>query len=84
MDLQTDVSAVWIALLRAQRPLACRDMGEVLAEFPLTKRWTSLKQGYRRGYFERSGMPRSYLYSVTPRCTVPAGVSVAEILEATA
>lgn len=78
------VSAVWKAILRAQKPLTLREAAEVLPNLTHGQLAPSLCVAYRLGYIERAGEKYSYLYSVTPRCNVPPGVQVIEIMEATA
>lgn len=80
----TLVSTVWIAILRAQRPVQYAEIAASLPELSCNQRGPALNVAYRLGYIERSGAPRDYTYSVTPRCNVPPGVQVLEILEATA
>lgn len=79
----TNVSTVWLELLRAQRPMRYAEIAQALPELPHNRRATSLNVAYRLGYIERNGSPRAYTYSVTPRCNVPPGVPLVEIMEAT-
>lgn len=78
MDV-TNVSAVWLEILRAQRPMRT---AEILPEFDRL-RYSALNTAYRLGYLERTGRPKHYEYRVTARCTVPPGVPLYEVLEAT-
>lgn len=78
------VSAVWKAILRAQRPVQCWEVAEALPHLTHSQRAPALNVAYRLGYIEREGEPLHYRYSVTPRCNVPPGVQVLEIMEATA
>lgn len=80
----TNISAVWLEILRAQRPVKYADIAAALPELSHNQRAPALKAAFQLGYLERAGEPRQYEYSVTPRCTVPPGVPVLEILEATA
>lgn len=75
----TTVSTVWLELLRAQRPMK---LPEILPELDKL-RYSALRLGYQLGYFERTGKRHHYEYRVTPACTVPPGVPIHEILEAT-
>lgn len=84
MRAPTLVSAVWIELLRAQRPLRYADLVQALPELSHGQRGPALNIAYRLGYIERTGIPGYYEYAVTPRCSVPPGVPVVEIMEATA
>jgi len=77
------VNTVWLEILRAQRPITYGELAEALPELPHSRRGPTLNVAYRLGYVERSGSPRSYAYRVTPRCTVPPGITVLEVLEAT-
>lgn len=84
----TTVSTVWLEILRAQKPVTYPELAATTAnpafrELPVNKRCSALNTAFRLGYLERSGKPRSYAYRVTPRCTVPPGVPISEILEAT-
>lgn len=79
----TNIATVWISLLRADRPLTYREVGEALPEMSMNHRSVSLHTAHRLGYIERQGKRRDYRYCVTPRCTVPPGVPIVEILEAT-
>lgn len=79
----TLVSTVWVAILRARRPVAYADIRLALPELSHNQRAPALNVAYRLGYIERSGARHSYVYSITPRCTVPPGVEVREILEET-
>lgn len=75
----TTVSAVWLDLLSAQRPMKT---AEITPEWN-SKRYSALNTAYRLGYVERTGRPKHYEYRVTARCTVPPGVPVHLVLEAT-
>lgn len=77
------VSTVWLELLRAQQPMRYADLAKALPELSHNQRGPVLNVAFRLGYIEREGSPRDYTYSVTPRCTVPPGVPIVEILEAT-
>lgn len=79
----TNVSTVWLELLRAQRPLRYAEIAERLPEMTHNHRAVSLNVAFRLGYLERSGGIRKYQYSVTPRCVVPHGIPLHELLEAT-
>jgi hypothetical protein len=79
----TLVSTVWIAILRAQAPVRYADICAALPELSHNQRAPALTVSYRLGYIERTGAKHSYVYSITPRCTVPPGIEVREILEAT-
>jgi predicted MarR family transcription regulator len=79
----TLVNTVWIELLRAQRPMQYADIAAALPELSHNQRAPALKVAFQLGYIERTGQHRSYTYAVTPRCNVPPGVQVREILEAT-
>ena len=78
----TIVSSVWLALLRAQKPMKHAEIVKALPELPHSRRGPVLNVAYRLGYIERAGKPRQYQYSVTPRCCPPPGVLLHEILEA--
>lgn len=78
------VNTVWLEILRAQRPVKYADIAKALPELSHNQRAPALNVAHRLGYLERQGKPRDYSYSVTPRCTVPPGVPIVEILEATA
>lgn len=80
----TLVSTLWLAILRAQRPIPYAEVASALPELSHGQRTPLLNVAYRLGYLERTGKRRSYEYSVTPRCRIPPGVQVCEILEATA
>lgn len=84
MAAATLVSTVWISILRAQRPLCYADIAAALPELSHNQRAPALKVAYQLGYIEREGRHRAYTYAVTPRCNIPPGVQVREILEATA
>jgi hypothetical protein len=79
----TAVNLIWLEMLRAQRPMKLPDLEGVAAELPMAKRYSALNTAFRLGYVERTGKPRQYEYRVTARCTVPPGVPILEILEAT-
>ncbi|MDQ0035908.1 hypothetical protein J2W30_003681 [Variovorax boronicumulans] len=79
----TLVSTVWIEILRAQRPVRYAYLVEHLPELSHNQRGPALHVGFRLGYLERTGKRKSYEYSISPRCTVPPGIEVREILEAT-
>jgi hypothetical protein len=79
----TIVSTVWLEILRAQRPVRYAEIAKRLPELEHNRRATALNVAFRLGYLERAGDHRAYEYSVTPRCTVPPGVPVFEVLEAT-
>lgn len=78
----TIVSTVWLELLRAQRPLRYAEIAKRLPELRHNRRATALNIAFRLGYLERVGTNRDYEYSITPRCTVPPGVPLVEVLEA--
>lgn len=80
----TRVGAVWRTILKAQRPLRYADIAEAHPEMTNGQRSVVLNVAYRLGYVERAGEPRAFTYAVTPRCNVPHGVQLVEILEATA
>jgi hypothetical protein len=80
----TLMSTFWLALLKAQRPLRYAEITGELAEIPKNRISTALNLAFRLGYIERHGEPKRYSYAVTPRCNIPPGVQVLEILEATA
>jgi hypothetical protein len=80
----TLVSTVWLPIWRAQRPLKYAEIAQALPELSHNQRAPALNVAYRLGYIERQGKPRDYSYAVTPRCTVPPGVPILEILEAAA
>lgn len=84
MSNATVVSAIWRSILRAQRPIRYADVAELHPGLSNTQRAVSLNVAYRLGYIERTGKRGSYQYAVTPRCCIPHGVQVLEILEATA
>ena len=75
----TNVSTVWLELLQAQRPMRT---AEIAPEWN-SKRYSCLNTAYRLGYVERTGKPKNYEYRVTARCTVPPGIPVHLVLEAT-
>ena len=75
----TTVSAVWLEILRAQRPMRT---AEILPEFDRL-RYSALNTAYRLGYVERTGKAKAFEYRVTPACNVPPGVPLFEVLEAT-
>jgi hypothetical protein len=79
----TNVSAVWLELLRAQRPMKYAELAQALPELSHNQRAPALKVAFQLGYLERTGKHRDYEYSVTPRCTIPPGVPIFEVLEAT-
>jgi hypothetical protein len=79
----TNVNTVWLAILRAQRPVMYRDIALALPEMPHNARGASLNVAHRLGYITREGHPQAYTYNVTPKCNVPPGVMVLEVLEAT-
>lgn len=80
----TLMSTVWLAILRAGEPVKYADIAKALPELSHNQRAPALKAAYQLGYLERWGKVRDYTYAVTPRCTVPPGVPVLEILEAVA
>lgn len=80
----TLVSTVWLEILRARRPVQYADIARSLPDLSHNQRAPALNVAFRLGYIERAGLPRAYTYNVTPRCTVPPGVPIVEILEATA
>lgn len=80
----TLVSTVWLEILRARRPVQYAEIARSLPELTHNQRAPALNVAHRLGYLERAGRPRAYTYNVTPRCTVPPGVPIVEILEATA
>lgn len=77
------LGTVWLELLRAQRPLTYGELAERLPELPHSMRAGALQKAYRLGYLTRGGKFHHYTYYVTPACTVPTGVPLAEVLEAT-
>lgn len=79
----THVSAIWLEILRAHRPMKYAELIEAVPELSHAQRGRALSTAFRLGYIERDGSRRNYTYSVTPRCTVPTGVPVVEIMEAT-
>ena len=79
----TNVSTVWLEVLRAGRPMKYADIAAALPELSHNNRSTSLNVAHRLGYLQRFGPKRGYVYVVTPRCTVPPGVPLLEVLEAT-
>lgn len=79
----TNVSTVWLEVLRAGRPVKYADVAKALPELSHNNRSTSLNIAHRLGYLTRAGRPREYVYNVTPRCTVPPGVELVDVLEAT-
>ncbi len=83
-SLGTTVSTVWLELLRAKRPMRYAQIAQALPELSHNQRCPALNAAYRLGYLERHGKPRAYEYSVTPRCTVPPGVMVLDVIEAAA
>ena len=80
----TLVSTVWMALLRAQRPMRQGEIAKELSVAPPGRISTPIYWAYRFGYIERSGTEGKYEYTVTPRCNIPPGVQVLEVMEATA
>lgn len=78
------VSTVWTAILQAQRPLKYSELRAMLPQLTDAQRGPALNVAYRLGYIEREGEPLYYRYSVTPRCNIPPGVQVLEVMEATA
>lgn len=84
MRAPTNISAVWLEIFRAQRPVRYAEIAAGLPELAHTQRGPALKAAYQLGYLERTGTHGKYLYSVTPRCFVSPGIPVLEILEATA
>jgi len=79
----TVLSTVWLEVLRARRPVRYAEITRALPELSHNQRGPALTLAHRLGYLEREGRPRAYSYRVTPRCTVPPGVPIVEILEAT-
>jgi predicted MarR family transcription regulator len=79
----TNINTVWIELLRAQQPMRYADIAAALPELSHNQRAPALKAAFQLGYIERTGQRRAYTYAVTPRCNIPPGVQVREILEAT-
>lgn len=77
------IGAVWRVALQAGRPVKYADIAAALPELTHSQRGPALHVAHRLGYLERSGKPQDYSYTVTPRCTVPPGVPIVEILEAT-
>lgn len=80
----TNVNTVWLEILRAQRPVMYKDIAKALPEMAHSGRSMALNIGFRLGYLERSGYPQAYQYNITPRCGVPPGITVLEVLEGTA
>ncbi len=80
----TNISAVWLAIYRAQQPVPYARIAADLSELSHNQRAPALKAAYQLGYLERTGTRRAYEYSVTPKCTVPPGVMVLEVLEGAA
>lgn len=83
-DGGTIMSTLWMVLLRAQRPMGYGEITKELSEVPVGRISGALYHAYRFGYIERFGVEKKYLYYATPRCNVPPGVEVREIMEATA
>lgn len=83
-DGRTIMSALWMVLLREQRPMRQGELVEELCEVPPGRISTAIYFAYRYGYIERKGEEKKYQYYITPRCGVPPGVSVLEVMEATA
>lgn len=79
----TLVSIMWIEILRAQRPVRYAYLSAATPELSHNQRAPALNVAFRLGYLERSGTRHHYEYSISPRCTVPPGIEVREILEAT-
>lgn len=79
----TVVSTVWLEILRAGRPVKYADVAKALPELPHSNRSMALNIGHRLGYLTRAGSSGSYEYNITPACTVPPGVPLVEVLEAT-
>lgn len=84
MAAATNVSAVWLELLRAQRPMRYAEIAAALPELPHAARATALNIAFRLGYLTRVGEHRAYEYAVTPACNVPPGIPLVEVMEATA
>lgn len=82
--LGTVVSTVWLTIYRAQRPLRYAEIAANLSELSHNQRAPALKVAYRLGYLERTGTHRAYEYAVTPKCNVPPGIRVLEVLEGAA
>lgn len=76
------INTIWLALLQAQRPLVHAEIRAALPELSDGQRGPALNAAFRLGYIEREGEHRAYSYRVTPRCNVPPGIQVREVLEA--
>lgn len=83
-DGGTIMSTLWMVLLRAQRPMRQGEIVQELHELPAGRISNSIYHAYRFGYIERFGVEKKYQYAVTPRCNIPPGVQVLEVMEATA
>jgi hypothetical protein len=81
LSLGTTISAVWLTIYRAQRPLRYNEITQELSEMSHAQRGPALHAAFRLGYLQRTGAPRAYEYAVTPNCTVPPGVRVLDVLE---
>lgn len=76
------ISTVWLALLRDQRQMVYAEIQQLVPELPRSMVDNALSTGFRYGYFERTGKRFCYAYRVTPRCNVPPGIRVLDVLEA--
>ncbi len=76
------ISTVWLALLRDQHQMVYAEIQQLVPELPRSMVDNALSAGFRYGYFERTGKRFSYAYRVTPRCNVPPGIRVLDVLEA--
>lgn len=77
-------SKIWLVLLRAQRPMMFAEISKALPDLSHVQRAAGLNSAYHLGYIERTGKAGNFSYAVTPRCYIPTGVEVREVMEATA
>ena len=78
----SQIASVWLCLYRAKRPMEHPELYRKLPALSPDQCANALHASIRLGYAERIGYRGSYAYQVTPRCAVPAGVQVREVLEA--
>lgn len=77
------ISSVWLTILRSQEPLNRSQLRKMLPELSPNQLSPAISVAFQKGYLERTEDERQFRYRVTPRCNVPVGVTVLEILEAT-
>ncbi len=77
---------IFLTVLRAPEPMrAGAIIRALLARRPDMDKKVAhgyIREATRRGYLERKGTHRNYLYAVTPACTAAPGVRIVDILEA--